>query len=153
MTTTHHDARGRALFRYTADMVVFYRDDVLLIERGTDPFKGLRAFPGGHVAHDENSREAAVRELAEETGVHVRIDHTHRVGVYDAPGRDPRGPVVATVYAVSVPQRPVIHHGDDAARAVWVDVETALEGSLAFDHHDALNDAYSLLLIRRLDHY
>jgi ADP-ribose pyrophosphatase YjhB (NUDIX family) len=38
----------------TADMIVFreiapYCTEVLLIKRGNEPFKGMYAFPGGHL--------------------------------------------------------------------------------------------------------
>lgn len=46
-------------------------DRVLLIERAVPPDAGRWALPGGHPEYDEKPRPAAVRELAEETGVTV----------------------------------------------------------------------------------
>ncbi|MEO5877549.1 MAG: NUDIX hydrolase [Streptosporangiaceae bacterium] len=79
--------------RYTADVVCVRGDHVLLIERGWDPHKGLLALPGGHVDAGETAVAAAVRELAEETGVGVDAADLTLIGVYDRPDRDPRGPV------------------------------------------------------------
>jgi 8-oxo-dGTP diphosphatase len=42
---------------------------VLLIERAAEPFKGQWALPGGLLAEGETLQQAAVRKLAEETGV------------------------------------------------------------------------------------
>ena len=60
----------------TVDCVIFGFDEgelkVLLIRRGLAPFKGSWALPGGFVRVDETIDEAARRELAEETAIHVR---------------------------------------------------------------------------------
>lgn len=42
---------------------------VLLIERSAEPFKGCWALPGGLLRDDETLQAAAVRKLADETGV------------------------------------------------------------------------------------
>lgn len=148
------DAKGRALIRYTADVAVFADGQFLAVVRGTDPFRGRLALPGGHVDHGETSRAAAVRELAEETGLIVAASALHRVDVFDDPDRDPRGHVVTVAYALALPALAVVRPGDDAARAAWFDTETALrEGRMAFDHGDILAAAYALLLDGDLDRH
>lgn len=49
--------------------VVYHQDQVLLIQRKTEPNAGWWGFPGGHVELGETAMQAAVRELSEETGV------------------------------------------------------------------------------------
>jgi 8-oxo-dGTP diphosphatase len=46
-------------------------DQVLLIRRGKDPFKGYWTLPGGAIELGEAAREAARREAREETGLEV----------------------------------------------------------------------------------
>ncbi|MBM7443119.1 NUDIX domain-containing protein [Streptomyces sp. HB132] len=76
--------------RYTADVVAMTPDgDVLLIERGWPPYEGAWALPGGHVDRGETAIEAAVRELAEETGVHVLASDLQKIGVFDRPLAQP----------------------------------------------------------------
>jgi 8-oxo-dGTP diphosphatase len=125
--------------RYTADVVCLRGDAVLLIERGWDPHKGLLALPGGHVDAGETAATAAVRELAEETGVHVDAADLTLIGVYDRPGRDPRGRYVTVAYLVVVPDGTAAVAGDDASAVRWAPY--AAPGHLAFDHGQILADA------------
>jgi 8-oxo-dGTP diphosphatase len=132
-------------FAVTADIAVFtIREDrlhVLLIERGADPFQGRWALPGGFVDIDEDLHDAAVRELAEETG--VVIHNLEQLGAYGAPDRDPRMRVVAVAFWTMVSDLKEPVGGDDAADAFLVPIEEALSDTarLAFDHHQILTDA------------
>ncbi|MET8848001.1 NUDIX hydrolase [Amycolatopsis sp. NPDC004625] len=134
---------------YTADMVVFThrrgRWHVLLIQRRWNPFKGKLALPGGHV-EDETSQDAAVRELSEETGIVIPENvPIELVGVFDVPGRDPRGRYVSVAYRAILPDAPNPVAADDAAGVDWFPVEVALRagerGGLAFDHARILTRA------------
>jgi 8-oxo-dGTP diphosphatase len=130
--------------RYTADVVLLTPNrragalpfDVLLIERGWAPFEGKWALPGGHVDVGETSRAAAARELAEETGIEVDPGALRQLGVYDAPGRDPRGRYVTVAYTLIV-DRMVPTAGDDARAARWWPLNGLPD--LAFDHADILD--------------
>jgi 8-oxo-dGTP diphosphatase len=133
--------------KLTADVVLFAdnpRGDLctLMIRRGWDPFKGLWALPGGHVDAGEETLDAAYRELAEETGIRIG-PCLQLVGVYAAPGRDPRGRYATFAYAARLGRMPEPTAGDDAEEACWVPVEELLHGGtpLAFDHEQILRDA------------
>lgn len=54
--------------------VIQKKEMVLLIQRGKKPAKGTWVVPGGHVKHNEELEEAAVREAKEETGLDVKIE-------------------------------------------------------------------------------
>ncbi len=56
-----------------AGIVVFREDEVLLIKRGKPPYRGQWSLPGGKIEYGETAAEAALRELAEETGTSARI--------------------------------------------------------------------------------
>ena len=123
----------------TADCVVTNgRDEVLLVRRGNDPFRGQWALPGGFMEMDETIEHCAARELREETGIAVSESALRLVGVYSAPGRDPRGRTVTAAYAVRLDDG-VATAGDDAAEVRWWPL--AALPPLAFDHARILSDS------------
>lgn len=126
---------------YTADLVILHDDHVLLIQRRWDPYRDTWALPGGYVDAGETSWQAAVRELREETGIDVAINDLAKIGVYDAPGRDPRGRVVSTSHLVVLDDMPEVRAGDDAAAAQFVPLSELDDIELAFDHRKIINHA------------
>lgn len=129
----------------TADcMVVNSREEVLLVRRGNEPFKGCWALPGGFMEMDETIEHCAVRELEEETGIVVSQQDLRLIGVYSAPGRDPRGRTVTAAYFMKIEERRMknARAGDDAAELRWWPL-TALP-PLAFDHAEIVSDGQRL---------
>ncbi len=117
----------------------------LAVKRGSEPHQGRWALPGGFVDKDEAIDKAAVRELAEETGVSARSLRLHQVGAYGAPRRDPRGRVVSVAWLTALPADTAPAGGDDATDAQWFAVTELLRPRrLAFDHATILKDALAL---------
>ncbi|MFX1593492.1 MAG: NUDIX domain-containing protein, partial [Promethearchaeota archaeon] len=82
---------------FTVDAVI--QDDnqnIILIKRKYAPHKGKYALPGGFIKFDEDPNQAVIREVREETNLAVKI--IEKIGVYDQPGRDPRGDIISTAY-------------------------------------------------------
>lgn len=113
---------------------------VLLIRRSTSPHKGALALPGGRVDLAESTDAAAIRELAEETG--IRPAYLEQLYTFSEPNRDPRGRVISVAYfgllnaTHFTPQA-----GSDASEAEWVEINQALTENLAFDHNAILRKA------------
>lgn len=130
----------------TVDVVVFTIRNgglhVLLVKRKYPPFEGRWAIPGGFVLPEETLDAAALRELAEETGVaDVYLEQLYTFG---DPKRDPRGRVVTVSYfALISPDRP-LKAATDAAEAAWFPM--AKLPALAFDHDGILE--YALVRLR-----
>lgn len=142
-----NEPANRPTIAVTADTIVFTivrgQLHVVLVERANEPFRGKWALPGGFVNQDEDLPEAAVRELAEETGVRIDPAGLSQLGVYGKPGRDPRMRVVTVAYWTIQPGLSGLTAGSDAAAARLVSVEDALDqpDGLAFDHVRILTDA------------
>lgn len=130
----------------TVDIVLFHRskrgEQVLLIQRKRDPFKGYWAFPGGFVDDNESLEAAASRELFEETGLDgIELE---QIGAFGDPGRDPRGHTVSVVFAVLLEDRPAPKAADDAEQVRWRSVSR--HPPLAFDHEEILRAARERIL-------
>lgn len=124
----------------TTDCVIFGFDgerlQVLLIERGIEPFKGRWAFPGGFIKMDETAEEGALRELKEETGMeNAFIQQFH---TFSNPLRDPRERVI-TIGFYALVRIQEVKGGDDAASARWFPLDEI--PALAFDHDHMLRMA------------
>lgn len=104
-------------------VVCFRGDEVLLIRRGQPPRLGEWSLPGGRIEPGEGAREAALRELAEETGVQARLIGLVDVvdGIFPDAGRH----YVLIDYAAVWTGGEVVA-GDDAAEAAFVPFDEAL---------------------------
>jgi 8-oxo-dGTP diphosphatase len=72
-------------------VVIWKADKFLLIQRGTPPRLGQWSIPGGRQELGETVKEAALREIKEETGLSVRI--TDFLGVVDSIQKDQKGQI------------------------------------------------------------
>jgi len=121
----------------TADAAVFACFDgktrLLLVQRKHPPCQGHWALPGGFIEMDEDLKDAAARELAEETGLQgVRLEQLRTFG---RPGRDPRGRVITVVFTgIAEKGFESVAAADDAAAVKWFDVDSLPE--MAFDHDE-----------------
>ncbi len=109
--------------RVGAGTVVLRDGHVLLVRRGGPPAQGKWSIPGGLVHLGETTEAAAVREVAEECGLTVRL---HGVaGVVDRIVVDPDGRIryhYVLIDYVATPESGELRPGSDAADARWVPI-------------------------------
>lgn len=150
----------------TVDLIVINpQHEVLMIVRSfnSEACPGMLAFPGGFIDSQakkgerwksglESPRQAARRELAEETNLILGAKtELTSVGVYVGNGRDPRdndlswSKSYAFLFLIDQEmfdkQKDQIVGMDDAEQAKWIKLEVLRSSQLAFDHNIILEDA------------
>lgn len=110
--------------RLGVSVLLQQRDEVLLIKRSKPPFAGHWSLPGGAVEFGERLREAAARELFEETGLSAQLDPAPVEIVELVP--DTAAGTRHFVIAVFLAWQPdgKLRPGDDAADAAFFGTDT-----------------------------
>ncbi len=133
----------------TVDAMVVYSGHILLVRRRTQPGKGLWALPGGFVNQNERVRDAAIRELREETKLKVPAPvlagSVRASRVFDHPKRSLRGRTITHAFLIELPPTqeglPKVKGSDDADKAKWVPLFefSRMEEQLFDDHFYIVN--------------
>lgn len=110
--------------------VIVARDgEVLLVKRRFEPYRGKWVIPSGFIEYDEEMRDAAVREVEEETGLEVELTGLHAAeSCFD----DPRGNTILVLFTGRITGGE-LEAGDDADDAAFFPVDRLPE--IAFEAH------------------
>jgi len=135
----------------TADAVVLCKSHILLIRRKNIPGKGKLALPGGFVNTNETVEDGAIRELDEETKLHVPEKVLRKSIIdekrFDNPKRSLRGRLMTFAFTFKIDTNhdgslPRVYGSDDADKAFWVPISdiSAPENAADFfeDHHNII---------------
>ena len=133
----------------TTDVVAVQSGHILLVKRGERPGKGLWALPGGFIDQDSSIEDNALRELYEETNIHLQPDVLKRcitnVTVFDRAGgvsAADRGRIVTHVHLIKLNDEkdlPKVTGGDDASEAKWVPISEINPRQMFTDHHQIIH--------------
>ena len=109
-------------------IIVISEDRVLLVKREGSYGRGKWSFPAGFVEWDEDIRDAAAREVEEETGLKVKI-----IDVFSAHSNfhDPSFHTIG-IWFTSTILGGTLTAGDDAAEAAFFSLD-ALPDDIAFE--------------------
>lgn len=115
--------------------VVLIEDDrILLIKRGREPGRGLWAVPGGKVRRGEPMRDAARREMLEETGLIVKVGDVVWVGEFIEDDHH-----LVLIDFLGIRTGGELRPGDDADDARWVSLDEAAGYPLTLTMHDLVD--------------
>jgi 8-oxo-dGTP diphosphatase len=104
--------------------VVIRNGQTMLVRRANPPDAGLWGFPGGKIEFGETVKDAATRELLEETAVHAEAQDvltTLDVLVRHAGGDVRQHYILIAVQCRWISGEPIA--GDDALEARWFPIE------------------------------
>ena len=119
---------------------------VLLIKRGTYPYKDCWALPGGFCRKQEDVYETAKRELYEET--HVENAYLQFAGIFGDRGRDPRGWIISNTFlALMDGEKCELRAGTDAWEARWFDISLEKKEIKREQEKDAVISEYEYTLL------
>jgi len=82
-----------------AGAIIQKQGGILLFQRAHARFQGDWNLPAGYVEHDEHPAQTVVREVYEETGLHVQVNHLNDVYLFTD---DPRGNGLLIVYTCQI---------------------------------------------------
>jgi ADP-ribose pyrophosphatase YjhB (NUDIX family) len=133
-----------------ADVIVYCptTDALLLLVRGKNPFKGFLVPPSGGVNDGESFRQAAARELEEETGIVISDHQLQVVRDYRYDDFDPRGKLWSRRFLLVLNDEVSVTAGDDAADYRWMKVDEVPFWMLAGDQAVGVRDA--LIMVGRI---
>ena len=138
----------------TVDIVIFTirkkKLEVLLIQRGLEPYKNKWAIPGGFIRLSENLDEAAQRVLYEKT--HVKDIYLEQLYTFGDPERYPNARVITVSYFALIRSddlKLAAEEGLNIQQINWQSIYNLPE--LAFDHKKILE--YALKRLRERIEY
>jgi 8-oxo-dGTP diphosphatase len=125
--------------------VIVHEDKVVLIRRRFEPLAGQWSIPGGGVELGETLEDCVVREMREETGLHVEVGPV--IEVFDRITRDEDGRVRYHFVLVDYLCWPIggeLRPGSDVVDAVLVDPSNLAEYKLTDKATAVIERALSL---------
>jgi 8-oxo-dGTP diphosphatase len=133
--------------KYTVDAVIVdEKERIILIKRNFKPFLNAYALPGGFKELAEDAKEALVRETREETGIEIQFGESEKIGTFNKPGRDPRGPVHTVAFLCKISNiEERIKGYSDPDRLELIKIADLDKYELAFDHKDIIKKALKMM--------
>lgn len=144
ITCTFENGKKTSLRHITVNSIIVNADNkILLVKRSPSVINGNKyGLIGGFLDRDETTRQAAIREAEEETGLHIAIEYLLRI--VDGPNRpkEDRQNVDFVYVAKVVGGEP--RESSEGSIAGWFSEENLpSEKEFAFDHRESIKVYFS----------
>ena len=123
----------------TAEVIIVYKNEILLQKRARNPQQGWWCIPGGYVDWNETVEQAAIREVKEETG--TKLNKINFLGVYSDINRDLDGRQnIAHCFFSELQEKSQINAPEiEVLESKWFPLDQLPE-NIAFDHRKMIED-------------
>jgi len=136
ITCYFEDSKKPAYLRHiVVDMLMVDKNQILLIKRGLKYLEANKwALPGGYLDRDETLKQAALREVKEETGYQAKIINLFMINDNPKRPRELKRQGVAFVYLLK-PLKKVGKSDHEIKTTKWFDLDKLPpKNQIAFDH-------------------
>lgn len=123
--------------KVTAAAIIEQNGKILLVKRGTEPFRGYWAIPGGHVDFGETAEQAVAREAKEETGLDIKPRFFR---YFDEIFEDVNFHAVVLVFSCTTFSGKTEFDGKEIADLKWFSYEQIKCLKMAFLHKEILEE-------------
>lgn len=118
---------------------------ILLVYFGDEPYQGNVTFPKGHLKKGESEEVAAVREVAEETGLQNPVI-VRKIGVISRPSKEDSGEIVLKDIHLFLMRIDDFTHGEAEEKYGWFTYEEVLERLSFQEEIDFLKENWSEII-------
>jgi len=137
MITCYFENKNKALLRHVVvDNLVVDDNKILLVQRSPKYLEPNKwGLPGGFVDRDETTKQAALREILEETGYQAKVIDLFRI--IDNPDRPKEDRQNISLIYLLKPLKKVGESDHEITNTKWFDLDDLPKpADIAFDHYD-----------------
>ncbi|MBS3109064.1 NUDIX hydrolase [Candidatus Woesearchaeota archaeon] len=124
----------------TGVVVANRKNEILLLKRTNNPYKGYWTIPGGHIEWDEDVAKCAIRETEEETG--IKLDKISFLRYNQEIDRKRDWHAIAIVFHAKTSKKPK-KRTNEASEIRFFSEKDAKKLKIAFGHGKTIKEYYS----------
>ncbi|MAG73696.1 hypothetical protein CL620_05230 [archaeon] len=140
----------------SATAAIIKNNQVLLLKRGEEPFKGKWDLLGGYLDKGETPEEAIKREIHEELGIEGFMIDFVKTFPGTAEWKGKQFPILSHLFIVQLVEEPEIKLNEENEEYQWVDIKNLHTPGIAFDSNKDISEylkkyfVFDLARIRKL---
>lgn len=135
----------------TISVIPIYEKEILLVQRGTEPWKDLISTIGGFLEDGEDPINGAIREFKEETGIKVTKNRLFLLGFVrsDYPYRNLKYNLLNILYIMPVAEKMYPNPRDDVQKFIWCFFDKNSRSSLPYQITEFMEEVFKKIQKQR----